>query len=178
MKVESNTAGPQRHVAEARPSKVSSGFSLLELLVVIAIIALLLSIMMPALGKVRSTAWRLKCAHNLKQINLAMQMYLYENNQTFPCASGPFPGGFTFWMGIWGSWIQPNPGSSLTQRGPSIMSCPENRTQWGFSYAYSMGFYYSPKHINTMSDYTATFLTTLHGSGMVGLGGQAQLPVC
>ncbi|MHC4475028.1 MAG: type II secretion system protein [Planctomycetota bacterium] len=161
MKVASNTHGPQRRHAKPALNKAYSGFSLLELLVVIAIIALLLSIMMPALGKVKSTAWRLKCAHNLKQINLAMEMYLYANEQTYPCAQGPFSGGFQFWMGIWGQWVEPDPGTSLTEKGPSIMTCPENRTQFGFSYAYSMAFYHSPKQINSLNSYQDTFLAVL-----------------
>jgi prepilin-type processing-associated H-X9-DG protein len=92
-----------------------------------------------------------------------MELYLYDNNRTYPCDPGSFPGpaGFTFWMGIWGSWVQPNLGTSLTKKGPSIMSCPENRNDWGFSYAYSMSFYYSPTQINTMNNYSDTYLTTL-----------------
>jgi prepilin-type N-terminal cleavage/methylation domain-containing protein/prepilin-type processing-associated H-X9-DG protein len=164
MKMKSDTIGPGRDIAKAPPRKVGFGFSLIELLVVISIIALLLSILMPALGKARTAAWRLKCAANLKQIHLAMELYLYDNNRTYPCDPGPFPGpaGFTFWMGIWGSWVLPDPGTSLTKKGSSIMSCPENRSDWGFSYAYSMAFYYSPKDINAMTPhFSATFMTIL-----------------
>ena len=48
--------------------KFIHAFSLVELLVVIAIIALLLSILTPSLMKAKSMAMRIKCAHNLKQL--------------------------------------------------------------------------------------------------------------
>jgi prepilin-type N-terminal cleavage/methylation domain-containing protein len=135
-----------------------SGFTLIELLVVIAIIALLLSILMPALGKAKAAALRLKCAHNLKQINLAVHLYLEANDQTYPCAEDPFPGGYFFWMGIWSSSVEPHLGVKITADRPSIMSCPANLTQYGFSYAYSMAFYHSPAQIDTM-DNQNTWLT-------------------
>ncbi len=59
------------------------GFTLIELLVVIAIIALLLSILMPALRKVKEQANMAKCLGNLKQWNLVFAMYLQDNNGKF-----------------------------------------------------------------------------------------------
>ena len=59
--------------------KKIKGFTLIELLVVIAIIALLLSILMPALNKVKKQGKRLVCRSNLKQLTLAWIMYADES---------------------------------------------------------------------------------------------------
>lgn len=60
------------------------GFTLIELLVVISIIALLLSIMMPALGKAKQQAERLVCKTNLHNYGIAGNLYLAENEDRFP----------------------------------------------------------------------------------------------
>jgi prepilin-type N-terminal cleavage/methylation domain-containing protein/prepilin-type processing-associated H-X9-DG protein len=59
--------------------KIKYGFTLIELLVVISIIALLMAIMMPALGKARKLAQRMLCNTNLKQIGSAYQLYAIDN---------------------------------------------------------------------------------------------------
>jgi prepilin-type N-terminal cleavage/methylation domain-containing protein len=59
------------------------GFTLVELLVVIAIIALLMSILMPALAKVRDQAKSVLCISNLKQMASAFAMYLEDNDCMF-----------------------------------------------------------------------------------------------
>eukprot|EP01026_Neomeris_dumetosa_P036397 TRINITY_DN2937_c1_g2_i1.p2 TRINITY_DN2937_c1_g2~~TRINITY_DN2937_c1_g2_i1.p2 ORF type:complete len:373 (-),score=40.27 TRINITY_DN2937_c1_g2_i1:81-1199(-) len=60
------------------------GFTLIELLVVIALIALLIAILLPALGKARETARMLMCGTNLKQMGTAMASYLNEEKDLYP----------------------------------------------------------------------------------------------
>ncbi|MFC1635740.1 type II secretion system protein [Planctomycetota bacterium] len=60
-----------------------SGFTLIELLVVIAVIAILLSILMPALNKAKDLAMGSACKGNLKNFTFGMAMYLDDNDGNF-----------------------------------------------------------------------------------------------
>ncbi len=60
------------------------GFTLIELLVVISIIALLISLLLPALARAKYVAEQVVCSSNLRQLGLAMHEYANEYNGTYP----------------------------------------------------------------------------------------------
>jgi prepilin-type N-terminal cleavage/methylation domain-containing protein len=68
-----------------------AGFTLIELLVVIAIIAILAAILFPVFARARESARRTSCLSNMKQIGLALGMYLQDYDEIFP------PGGLKVW---------------------------------------------------------------------------------
>jgi prepilin-type N-terminal cleavage/methylation domain-containing protein/prepilin-type processing-associated H-X9-DG protein len=59
-------------------------FTLIELLVVIAIIAILAALLLPVLDRSKASAWKIQCANNLRQLNLAWSLYADDNHGQLP----------------------------------------------------------------------------------------------
>lgn len=102
-------------------SRCRAGFTLIELLVVIAIIAILAAILFPVFARAREQARRSVCLSNMKQIGLALGMYLQDYDQTFP------PGGPKVWEATKNARnllaVQLNPYTKNDQ----IFRCPSDR---------------------------------------------------
>jgi prepilin-type N-terminal cleavage/methylation domain-containing protein len=76
---------PQRKAKiECRLKPLKAGFTLIELLVVIAIIAILAAILMPVLRAAKERALAADCMSNNRQLQLACNMYVGDNNDYFP----------------------------------------------------------------------------------------------
>lgn len=68
-------------------SRTQQGVTLIELLVVIAIIAILAGILFPVFGEAREKARQTSCLNNQRQVAIALQLYVQDNNEAFPAAS-------------------------------------------------------------------------------------------
>jgi len=76
------------------------GFTLLELLVTIAIIAVLISLLLPALSAAKARSWQTQCLSNNRQIILAWTMYTHDNDGSIP------PNVNGLWgKGVWTNWV-------------------------------------------------------------------------
>jgi len=122
-------------------SRTPGAFTLVELLVVIGTIALLMGITLPALSGARKSARRAVCAANLRQVGLAVQMYLSDHSNRLPNARflpEPIAGGY-----------QRRPLNEILRRylpwddgeTSEVYACPGDRALYevcGMSYAYEV----------------------------------------
>ncbi len=102
-----------------RGIKPPLGFTLIELLVVISIIAVLMGILMPALGRAREQARKIKCQANMRQMGLALQVYLPDSDYHLPPSSCHCEEPNEFWLHV----------LNQVTREELLLQCPEDRAK-------------------------------------------------
>ncbi|HZO91114.1 MAG TPA: type II secretion system protein [Chthonomonadaceae bacterium] len=152
------------------------GFTLIELLVVMAIIGILAAMLFPVFAHVREKARMSTCASNCKQLNMAVQLYVQDNDDTVPLTCGSNPDGTGF--ATWQDTVQPyakNYAVVIDQDSPFHNTDARNDYEYWLSYgmmgrAAIVGF---PWWITRQSPWLQNYVAA--GLRYDGLAGSADL---
>jgi len=100
-----------------------SGFTIIELLLVIVIVAILSSLLVPALGQVRRRGEATVCINNLKQIGYAFRIFAHENNANYPWRVPTSEGGSKGLQSAWQHY------SKISDEivTPKVFRCPSDK---------------------------------------------------
>lgn len=157
---------PHRHFT---PGKGGLAFTLVEMLVVIAIIGILAALIFPALGRAREAAKGVACLSNLRQVGVALQLYVQDNNNRLPAMRDRLAPDTNVVAGSVTN-VLPSPEQVLSSclGNLNVLRCPSDRAVYestGSSYSWNsllngqnadhlsvMGMAFNPHQIPVMFD--------------------------
>ena len=130
-------------------SKKKTSFTLIELLVVIAIIAILASMVLPALARGKAKAKDIACTNNLKQLGLGVRMWASDQGDKYPWNVDQAKGGSQ------GStdWTDNFRVCSNEVKATQVLLCPTDRIKWtGTNWTTLDGYVNISYFISTLAD--------------------------
>jgi len=144
------------------------GFTLIELLVVVGIIAVLMSILLPSLGRARQQAVAVNCLSNLRQFGNATAMFLNDNKQTLPFTNWD-GGGAINYSNVKAGWLYEPP--ILKNANQEVV---KTGTYW--PYIKALGVYKCPTHYKDVAMATGITdgITSYLMNGAIASAGATQ----
>ena len=111
---------------DSRPTfaPASSGFTLVELLVVVAVIAVLATLLLPALSRAKDQAHRVVCLGNMRQLMLGWLLYEGDTGRLSPASAGPWSGtpDIPGWTAGWVGWNGPGEWAPMRTNTQMVIS--------------------------------------------------------